>query len=138
TVGTGNITGVVNPTLSLNRVRFDLDCETPPAPGAVPCADDGGVIKYRGDATITTTCPGVTFATGHAASDTPNEVVFSPSVPIMMPANTASFCQIEFDIEVMGPSTDGTPTIAEEVTGYNASAGDAMCNNGLSSSGAQS
>jgi Dictyostelium (slime mold) repeat len=138
TVGTGNITGVVNPTFTLNRIRFDLDCQNPPPPGAVPCTDDGSVIKYRGDATITSTCPGATFTTGHAASDTPNEVVFTPNVAIMMPANTPTFCQIEFDVEVMGPSTDGTPTVAEEVTGYNAAAGDGMCNNGLSSSGAQS
>jgi hypothetical protein len=136
TIGTASIQN--GTTFTLSRIRFDLDCANPPPPGSVPCADDGLVIGYQGDSTITTTCAGVTFSTGHAIGGTPNEVVFSANNPIAIPANTPAFCQLEFDVQVLGPSNDSTPTLAEEVAGYNASSSDGQCNNGLSSSGAQS
>src|SRR5262245_28673160 len=68
TLGSGIIQNGTSVTLS--RIRFDLDCATPPAPGAVPCVDDGSVVAYGGDASITTDC-GVDFTTGHDAGDTP-------------------------------------------------------------------
>jgi hypothetical protein len=131
-------------TFTLNRVRFDLDCSNPPAPGSVPCADDGTVIGYLGDGTITTTCgpnaadSSTVWSTGHAVSGDPNEVVFTPNSAIHIPANVSSFCTLAFDITVLGTSNDSTPLIAEEVTGYNPTAQDGQCDNGLSCSSAQS
>jgi hypothetical protein len=134
-VGTGSILN--GTTLTVNRIRFDLDCANPPVPGAVPCTDDGLVIGYGGDATITTNCP-VTWSTGHVAGGSPNEIVFTPSTPLAIPANTFAYCQFQFDVQILGSSNDSTPTLAEEVAGYNAANGDAQCDNGLSSSASQS
>src|SRR5207249_2676527 len=124
-------------TFTLNRVRFELDC-TNTSTGSVPCTDDGLVIGYNGDATISTTCAGVTWTSGHATSGSPNEVVFDASPDIVIPAGSANFCQLEFDVTVLGASNDATPNTAEETAGYNASQSDGACDNGLASSGAQS
>src|SRR2546426_5456655 len=94
TLGAGSIAN--GTTFTLNRVRFELDC-TNTSTGSVPCTDDGTVIGYLGDGTITTTCAGVSWATGHAASGSPNEVVFSATPAIFIPAGSGSFCQLEFD-----------------------------------------
>jgi hypothetical protein len=64
--------------------------------------------------------------------------VFDASPDIVIPAGNSSFCQLEFDVTVLGFSNDATPATAEETVGYNAAAADGQCNNGLSSSGAQS
>src|SRR6185503_9106562 len=44
-----------------------------------------------------------------------------------IPANTSNFCQIEFNVKVESTSTDGTPTVVEEVSGYDAATGDGVC-----------
>jgi hypothetical protein len=137
TFGTASISG--GTMLNLNRVRFDLDCNDNFALG-VPCTDEGLQVEYEGDGTITTTC-GVGWNTGHAVSANPNEVVFTPTVPVAIPANIAvppGFCALEFDVKVLAYSVDNTPSDIQETTGYLASQGDAMCNNGLASSGTQS
>jgi hypothetical protein len=134
TLGSGVITGATTPTFTLNRVRFDLACAVPPAPGAVPCTPDLGTpMAYNGDGSITTTCP-VSWTT----STSSGEVVFTPSTPLIIPASQNNFCQLEFDIKRVGDSMDSTPGLAEEVTGYNSNTGDGQCNNGLSSSNSQS
>ena len=137
TLGTGSIQGGTK--LTVNRVRFDLDCNSNFTVG-IPCTDEGMIVEYEGDATITSTC-GVTWTTGHAVSATPNEVVFTPSSPVMIPANQTippGFCALEFDVKVLARSTDGTPNDIEETTGYLASQNDASCDNGLTSAGQQS
>ena len=53
-----------------------------------------------------------------------NEVVFSATPAIVIPAGSGSFCQLEFDITVAGASNDATPGTVEETTGFNASASD--------------
>src|SRR5437870_915534 len=138
TLATGSIQGGTQ--LTVNRLRFDLDCDSNFALG-VPCTDEGAIIEYEGDATITTTCEGVTWSSGHAVSSAPNEIVFAPSSPVTITANRAippGFCVLEFDIKVLSQSVDATPNLIEETTGYRASLSDASCDNGLSSSGQQS
>ena len=137
TLGTGSIQGGTK--LNVNRLRFDLDCDSNFTLG-IPCTDEGMIVEYEGDGTITTTC-GVTWTTGHAVSATPNEVVFTPSSPVMIPANQTippGFCALEFDVKVLARSTDSTPNEIEEVTGYLASQNDARCDNNLTSTGQQS
>jgi hypothetical protein len=135
---------IVNGTkVTLNRLRFDLDCDIG-APLGVGCMDDGPGIQYEGDATIQTNCPDmeggstVSFSTGHAVGTSPNQVVFTPSVPIMIPPNRADYCFVQFDIRVLASSSDATPTVTEEVAGFSAATGDAQCDNGLASAGSQS
>src|SRR5947199_2498355 len=137
TLGTGSIQGGTK--LNVNRLRFDLDCNSNFTLG-IPCTDEGMIVEYEGDSTITSTC-GVTWTTGHAVSDTPNEVVFTPSSPVMIPANQTippGFCALEFDVKVLARSTDGTPNEIEEVTGYLAAQNDARCDNNLTSTWQQS
>src|SRR6187402_2976696 len=53
TIGTGSINGGTQATV--NRVRFELDCEAP-FPLGLGCMDDGTIIKYLGDSTIQSDC----------------------------------------------------------------------------------
>src|SRR5262249_37419224 len=82
TLGTGSIQGGTN--LRIHRLRFDLDCNNN-FPLGLPCTDETMKVEYEGDGTITTTC-GVGWTTGHAVSANPNEVVFTPSVGVNIPA----------------------------------------------------
>ena len=137
-IGTGLIGGGTQ--MKIDRVRFELDCSSAGALG-IPCTDDGTLIEYEGDGTITTTCPGTSFTSDHGvgASSVPNEVVFTPNSPILIPATTPNFCRVEFDVKVLSiTDPDPTPTKIEEVAGYQASTFDAVCDNGLQSSGSQS
>jgi len=136
TLGTGSIQD--GTLLTLDRLRFDLDCNSDSTLG-IPCVDDGATVEYEGDTTITTTCH-VTWSSDHAVGTAPNQIVFTPSSPLEIPADTPvdpGFCNLEFDIKVLGMSTDGTPDQIEETTGYLATADDASCDNGLTSSGQQ-
>jgi len=137
-IGTGSIDNGSggSGTFTLNRLRFDLDCNSNFTLG-VPCTDEGAIVEYEGDGTITTTC-GVMWTSGHPASSAPNEVVFTPNVPVVIPANRPAFCTLDFDVKVLAGSTDGTPNSIEETTGYQTSQNDASCDNGLTSSGTQS
>src|SRR5881296_4528006 len=53
TLGTGSIQGGTK--LNVNRLRFDLDCNSNFTLG-IPCTDEGMIAEYEGDGTITTTC----------------------------------------------------------------------------------
>ena len=64
TLGTGSIEGGTK--LTVNQLRFDLDCNSG-FPLGLPCTDEGMIVEYGGDSTITTTC-GVTWMTNHAVS----------------------------------------------------------------------
>src|SRR4030095_3822773 len=80
-LGAGGIDG--GTTLSISRVRFNLDCNNSNL--GINCADDGGVISYQGN--LSTTCPSA-FTADHNAGDTlPNQVVFTPAAAIVVPAN---------------------------------------------------
>ena len=135
-LGTGSIQGGTK--LTVNRVRFDLDCNDNFSLG-IPCTDEGAVVEYEGDGTITTTCPGAVWTTGHPVAAAPNEIVFTPAVPVNIPPGQSippGFCVLEFDVKVLGPSTDTTPTQIQEATGFTGT--DAVCDNGLQSTGSQS
>src|SRR5438874_603630 len=141
TLGAGTITGAPTPPgpqLTLHRLRFDLDCST----GALPCQDQGAVVSYGGDSTVTTDCPGVTWSTNvPGGGSATNEIVFTPSTPIMIAGGVNNFCHLEFDLVVVnpeptsGPQSDATPLVIEELVGFVQAAafadGDATCNNGL-------
>ena len=113
-LGAGTING--GTTFTINRFRFELDCNNPPGAGSIPCTDDGAIIAYVNDNTITTTCTAggnpVTWST-NGAGTTPNEVIFTPSAAIAIPASTPAFCNIEFDVTVAAISYDSTPNLAE-------------------------
>src|SRR5436189_3815174 len=89
TLGAGTITGSPTPRgpqLTLHRLRFDLDCST----GGLPCADQGAVVSYGGDSTITTDCLAggatVSWSTNvPGGGSATNEIVFTPSTAIMIP-----------------------------------------------------
>ena len=141
TLGAGTITGAPvppGPQLTLHRLRFDLDCST----GALPCGDQGAVVSYGGDSTVTTDCPGVSWSTNvPGGGSATNEIVFTPSSLIVIPGGVSNFCHLEFDLIVAnpeptsGPQSDATPLIIEEVFGFVQAAlvanGDATCNNNL-------
>ncbi len=137
TLGTGSINGGTQ--LTIQRLKFELDCNSNFALG-LPCTDEGAMVEYEGDGTITDTC-GKVWTTGHPVSSAPNSVVFTPNTPVVIPANQAvppGFCNVEFDVKVLAaPSIDVTPAFIEEVGGYTNL--DAACNNGvLASGGSQS
>src|SRR5436190_12679398 len=141
TLGAGTITGSPTPPgpqLTLHRLRFDLDCST----GGLPCGDQGNVVSYGGDSTVTTDCPGVTWSTNVPGGGSgTNEVVFTPSTPITIAGGVTNFCHLAFDLVVVnpeptsGPQSDNTPLVIEEVDGFLQAAafanGDATCNNNL-------
>ncbi len=103
-LGSGVIT-VSPPQVTINRFRFDLDCVA--GSGSFPCIEQGDVVEYLGDATITTNCPGVTWTT--AMEQGGNEIVFTPSTPIVMDQNVApgdttqGGCSVAFDLQAANP-----------------------------------
>ena len=54
TLGTGDILGGTK--LTIDQLQFNLDCDSN-FPLVPPCTDEGPVVEYEGDATISTTCP---------------------------------------------------------------------------------
>ena len=128
TVGTGVIQGGTRATL--HAVRFFLQCNGP-VDHLLPCVQEGTVVAYGGDDTITTTCPGATWATGHAAAARPNQVVFMPSVPIDVPAGNPAYCQLEFDVVVLGMPRARTPGVIEQLFAVGFDQADAICDNGV-------
>lgn len=140
-VGTDGIQGGTK--LTVNRLRYDLDCNGDASLG-LPCTDQGDIFSYVGDSTITTTC-GVTWtsnvpAGGHAT----NEIVFTPSTPIDILTGINPFCDLSFDIALdnldplVGPDSDSSPQQIEVVAGFRTAPSDAVCNNGLKSGANQS
>src|SRR5262249_37117550 len=99
-VGTGTIqSGTATNQLTVTRLRFELDCV---APGGVPCTDQGNIVSYLGDSTISTDCPGVSWS----STLTGNELVFTHTGSIVIQPNTApgnplgGGCSLEFNIRV--------------------------------------
>src|SRR6266567_1049964 len=141
-IGAGSISVGTPPQLTVNRIRFDLDCK---ANTGFPCTDQGPVVQYGGDATITTTCAGVTWTSSTAQGG--NEIVFNASKPIIIGQNCSARgavacgnCELEFMIAVQTqePSgSDATPQVVEEVAGYVNGGGDATCSATLQSGSSQ-
>src|SRR5882724_6247025 len=141
-LGSGSISIGTPPQLTVNRIRFDLDCVA--NSGGPPCTGQGNVVQYGGDATITTNC-GVTWTSSTAQGG--NEIVFNASQPIVIAqdcqprsAMACGNCELEFTIRVQSqePSgSDATPQVVEEVAGYINGAGDATCSPTLQAGNSQ-
>jgi hypothetical protein len=132
TFGSGDILGGTK--IDFTTIQLDLDCDLN-FPLTPPCTDAGPVISYDGDATITTTCPGVTWSSDNPGGGTlPNQVEFtaSPAVSlgpdIVIPPGS---CDIEFNVTIVNFPTKGL-TVGE-ILGYQL----AFCDNGLDSGGFQ-
>jgi hypothetical protein len=122
TIGASTIQG--GTTLTIDRVRFNLDCNNSNL--GLNCPDDGPVVSYQGN--LISTCPSG-FTSSHGAGDVlPNQVVFTPGSPIEIPAGATNFCTLAFDVRIETRSADGTPDVIEQVSGYDASLGDGVCN----------
>lgn len=128
TLGTGAIQG--GTTLTVETLRYFLQCDAD-APRLLPCEQDGAIVAYVGDETITTSCDGVAWSTKHSASPRPNQVVFTPTVPLAIPANTPEFCEIEFDVRVLGRSRDSSPAMIDQLAGLGFARRDGECDNGV-------
>src|SRR5262245_15357657 len=137
-VGADGILGGTQVTI--NRLKYDLDCDADFALG-IPCTDQGAVFAYVGDSSITTDCAGVAWSSNlPGGGSTPNEIVFTPSPGVVIPAGVNPFCSISFDVMLLSPGLDDdvTPLKVEVVAGFSVITNDATCDNGLSSSGSQS
>jgi hypothetical protein len=108
--------------------------------GRTGCAHEGAIVAYEGDDTIVTDCSDETgrldFATVPGASA--NQVVFVPSRPVLIPANTMVWCSLEFGVRILARSDDETPAAIEQIAGFDVETNDAECDNRLMSSDAQS
>src|SRR5262249_31056146 len=62
TLGTGSVNGGTH--LTISKLRFHLDCNSN-FPLGLPCTDEGMMVAYVGDSTITNTC-GKTITTANA------------------------------------------------------------------------
>ncbi len=144
TLFTGTITGGTENELTANRFKYYLDCDADLTIG-IPCTDEGDMVRYISDTTIVvgdgcvdTNGVKVDFTTNGVDSVAgPNEVIFTPSAPVVMAANTspANGCVVQFDVRVETvPSTDISPTQIESIIGYRTATNDATCDflNGVS------
>ena len=163
---TGVGTGTCPATITIHRVRYELDCNDKFALG-VPCTDQGDIMSYVGPVTSGgTLCSTVSWTarpsdnahcTGAGAPDscctgtgtgtcTGNEIVFTPSPEIMfspgVDASTFTNCTFSFPVKLdnfeptSGTDADNTPHSVQVVAGYNTGTFDATCING-GQSGAQ-
>jgi len=133
TITSGAITGgTPSNQIAFEHLFFDLDCTLASLPG---CTDDGGVIRYQGDSTISSNCSGVSWSSnfGNTPGTTPNEVQFTASPAAVLNANDATGCYLEFQIRKESASNDSTPNVIEQRAGF----ADAECTNGGTSSGTQ-
>src|SRR5689334_12282711 len=107
-LGAGAIVGGANNQLTVNDVRFDLDCSDAfPAPG---CTDQGDIMEYLGDGTITTNCAGVTWTSSVIST---NQLRFTPSSPIVIPAGTPIQCSLSFAVKVANLPANSPPSTKE-------------------------
>ena len=128
TFGAGTILGGLK--LLFSGFKFDLDCN--PLDPLVPhCTDDGAVVSYQGDSTITTDCLGgsISWTSNNPGGGTnPNVLEFTPSVTFGVPAGQLAlpgFCSMTFDVKVVGLSPEGT--IIPELVEYD----QLFCDSGL-------
>src|SRR5438128_1040417 len=151
-VGTSTITGPAGApdNMTVHKIRFDLDCVANSGGNGTNtlCMDQGDVVEYTGDASISTDCPGVTWTSSQPLGGVgANEVVFTPSAAIVIPQACAPSqaspppacggCKLEFGVRVVHQEpagSDTTPQLVEEAAGYIQGQGDAVCNEGLTGS----
>ncbi|MHC4934489.1 MAG: SdrD B-like domain-containing protein [Planctomycetota bacterium] len=127
-------------TLTVNEFRFWLDCQNL---GQVNCTDEGEVIRWVGNSTISTAgdCLDVNdnpvgWSTANADGSTlPNVVVFTPTNPVVFDANTPAdpainptACQIFFDLAVnQVPGNDASPQVVQQAAGYSQTLEEGFC-----------
>jgi hypothetical protein len=100
-----------------------------------PAGPGGGCDALLGGDNLGT-CVAVTWTSNvPAGGNATNEIVFTPSTPIVIDANTFPYCEIAFDVALdnlqptMGAASDPTTSVIEVVAGF--SGGDATCDNAL-------
>jgi hypothetical protein len=128
-LGAGPVLGGTE--LQLTSIAMDLDCN-PLDPLTPPCTDDGPVVSYLGDASITTDCPATWTSNNPGGGTSPNVVVFTATPTLDVPANSPvlpGFCSITFNVQLVALSPEGT--VIPELVGYDVS----MCDNGILDSG---
>jgi hypothetical protein len=103
TFGAGTILGGLK--LLFSGFKFDLDCN-PLDPLVPSCTDDGPVVSYQGDSTITTDCPLVSTWTSNnpGGGTSPNVLEFTPSVTFGVLAGQLALPERMHDHEVLLPS----------------------------------
>ncbi len=142
TVGANTINGGTQMTVT--ALRFDQACLA--AGDLTTCATTqkdprrrrrGCPGQLRGDATITTTCAGITWASNLPAGGTsPNQLVFIPTPSLVIPAANPNFCTLSFNYTLVNHSGNVDPNQIIQIAGFNqtsSSTGDAVCNNATSS-----
>ncbi len=101
----------------------------------VPCPDAGNLISYAGN--ISSNCAGISWSANSAGGPAPNEVVFSATPGVVIPAGQGTFCSIQFDVHV--DNFPPTGLVIRQASGFTIPALDAVCNTpGLLSAGNQS
>lgn len=82
------------------------------------------------------TCVPVTWTSNvPGGGNATNEIVFTPSSPLVIDANNFPFCELSFDVQLdnlqpfVGPDSDPTTSAVEVVAGFSGS--DATCDNAL-------
>ena len=133
---TGAITGGTK--INISGLSYGLDC-TSASTGSIPCTDLGLVVKYQGDATLSSTC-GVGISSNIVAGgDVPNTMAFTFASPVSIAPNTGTpaspFCVVTFDVMVESISStqdcNGKPCIPENA-GFSGTQG--ACDNGINAS----
>jgi hypothetical protein len=133
-LGAGTITGGPMNILTITSVRFDLACSVPPLP--VPmCANEGPVISYDGDSSITTNCPGgpTQWTSTNPGGGATTALIFtaSPTIDILHDTpDPPGTCFLQFTETVLAPSHNPDGFI-EQVVSYS----EAACDNGELDSG---
>ena len=112
--------------VTINKVRFELACSQDSGLG-IPCTTDDAtlVVRYLGN--ITDTCGATNWTDSGPVYGVDNEVVFTPTSPIVIPAQTVSTCTFEFDVKIETLSGDSSPTQIAEVAGFRSDLNDAVC-----------
>ena len=128
-LGAGFIPG--GTSIAVSRLSFDLNCSKESAPGT--CVDAGSVLSYVGDGSIVNDCVSegnpVTFSSNVPAGGIVpnNHLVFTASPALIIPANSASACFLQFALKIEQSQTrDSTPLVIEQRAGLES----AMCDNG--------
>jgi len=132
--GAGTITGGPMNILTITSIRFDMACSVPPLPAPV-CANEGPVISYDGDSSITTNCPGgpTQWTSTNPGGGATTALIFAAVPPVIIAHDTPDppgTCFLQFTETVLAPSTNPAGFI-EQVASYS----EAACDNGELDSG---
>lgn len=118
-LGSGNIVGGTH--VLYNKVQLNLDCVPSPTLTPQNCVDAGPAIAYLGDATITTSCPGIVWTSNNPGGGVlPNTVEFTATPVLAVPENSVNppgFCTLNFDLQVVN-EPPVVPPVISEILGY--------------------